>query len=231
MSNFDKVTGTLVYVQVDKPVKAYVKPGAPKKSDEWKASVVLTDEDLVDELEAYGKELDTMLSIKKVKAVEFEDKYKCDLPEGAGKNVWVMTLRKSTMLGKTDKPVPDKFMPRVYKVTKDEEGAVTKTEITKTKLVGNGSKGTLTIDRFDRTSGGSSLYLKNVFVTDLIEYESEGSDYEPGSEYDGDTASDGNGGSTKVPAKAKAAAPAKPAAKAKPTPKPSEDDFDSDLPF
>ena len=234
MSNFDKVTGTLVYVQVSEPVKAYVKPGAPKKPDEWKASVVLTDEDLVDELEAYGKELDTMLSIKKVKAVEFEDKYKCDLPEGAGKNVWIMTLRKSTMLGKTDKPVPDKFMPRVYEVSKDANGAVTKTEITKTKLVGNGSKGTLTIDRFDRTSGGSSLYLKNVFVTDLIEYESEGSDYEPGSEYDGDSADDGNGGSTKVPVKAKTAtAPAKPAAKAKAAPKPSSgfDDMDDDIPF
>ena len=224
MSKFDKIEGTLVYVQMDKPVKAYVKPGAPKKPDEWKASVVLTDEDYVDELEAYGKELDTMLSIKKVKSAEFADKYKCDLPEGAGKNVWILTLRKSTELGKTGKEVPDLYKPKVYHKVKN-----TRLDITNEKLVGNGSYGFISIDRFDRTSGGSSLYLKNILVTNLIEYVAQDSDYSAGSEFDDDAADDGDGGKVKVPAKAKSPEAKKTIAKAA---KVAVDDFDdSDIPF
>jgi hypothetical protein len=173
-----KVEGTLVYVSVDQPVKAYVKPGAEPKPDEWKAGVVITDEDFVDELEEYAKKLDTQLSLKKVKRTEFEEIYKCEVPEGEGKNVWVLTLRKSVKLGKTDKDVPEKFRPRVFLETD-----VANQDITHTHLVGNGSKGILSIDRFDRTQGGSSLYLKNVLVTDLIEYVKEESDYEPGAEF------------------------------------------------
>lgn len=227
MSNkdFSKVSGTIVYCQMNEPVKAYVKPGAPKKADEWKCSIVLTDEDYVDELEEYGKSLDTLLSMKKVKAAEFEDKYKCSLPDGAGKNVWVFTLRKSTELGKTGKPVPVQYQPKVFEKVKN-----TMVEITSTKLVGNGSYGTVSIDRFDRTAGGASLFLKNLLVTELIEYVPTESDYEAGSEFGDDSASDGNGGNVKVPASAKT----KEAPKAKPkaAPKP-QDDFDEsdDLPF
>ncbi len=211
--NFEKIFGTLVYVQLQEPVKAYVKPGAPVKPDEWKAGVVLTDEDYVDALEDYARELDTQISLKKVKVAEFEDKYKTAVPEGAGKNVWVLTLRKSTELGKTGKPVPDQFKPKVYL----KEGKVLK-DVTATTLVGNGSKGAISVDRFDRTAGGSSLYLKNVLVTDLVEYEAKSSDYRSGSEFE-DEADDGNGGSVKVPAKAKTTA--KPSKKA-------DEDSDSD---
>lgn len=179
--NFSKIQGTLVYVQMNEPVKAFTKPGAPVKPDEWKASVVLVDEDYVDALEAYGKSLDTLLSIKKVKSVDFPEKYKCDLPEGAGKNVWILTFRKSTELGKTGKPVPDLYKPKVY-----EKVGNKLIEITTSKLVGNGSQGTISVDRFDRTSGGSSLYLKNLLVTDLVEYIKPESDYEAGSEFDED---------------------------------------------
>ena len=195
--NFEKIFGTLVYVQLQEPVKAYIKPGAPTKPDEWKAAVVLTDEDYADALEDYARELDTQISLKKVKAVEFEEKYKCEVPEGAGKNVWVLTLRKSTELGKTGKPVPPQYQPKVYL----KEGKVLK-DVTATHLVGNGSKGAISVNRFDRSAGGSSLYLQNVLVTDLVEYEakviSSGSEFE-------DSADDGEGNSVKVPASAKTA--------------------------
>lgn len=226
MSTFDKIEGTLVYVQVDKPVKAFVKPGAPKKPDEWKASVVITDKAIKKDLEKYGKSLDTLLSIKEVDSSEFEEIYKCALPEGAGDEVWVVTLRKSTELGKTGKPVPDLYKPKVYHKVKN-----TRLDITNEKLVGNGSYGFISIDKFDRTAGGSSLYLKNILVTDLKEYVAQDSDYSAGSEFDDDAADDGDGGRVKVPAKAKA-----PEAKktvAKPTPKPASgfDDMDDDIPF
>ena len=216
MSKFDKIHGMLVYVCVHEPRPALVKPGAPRKPDEWKASVVLTDEDFVDELEAYAKSLDTMISLKKVKTAEFESLYKVAPPEDAGKNVWVFTLRKSTELGKTGKPVPELYQPKVYL----KDGNVI-SDITHTKLVGNGSIGALAVDRFDRTSGGASLFLKSVLVTDLIEYEQSGSFVKPGSEWD-----DGDGGSVKVPTKAvqKATAPTKPK---KAVPPLDEEDSDS----
>ena len=222
MSKFDKIHGMLVYVCVHQPRPALVKPGAPKKPDEWKASVVLTDEDFVDELEEYAKSLDTMISLKKVKTAEFESKYHVAPPKDAGKNVWVFTVRKSTELGKTGKPVPELYQPKVYL----KDGNVI-TDITHTKLVGNGSKGAIAIDRFDRSTGGASLFLKSVLVTDLIEYEqSESAVFKPGSEWD-DSTDDGDGGSVKVPAKAKAAAsPAK--AKKVST---GFEDMDDDIPF
>lgn len=214
--NFDKIPGQLLYVQLQEPVPAYVKPGAPAKAKEWKASLCITDEDYADALEDYARELDTQISLKKVKAVEFKEKYKCNLPEGAGKNVWILTLRKSTELGKTGKPVPEHFHPKVYL----KEGKVLK-DVTATTLVGNGSIGAISVDRFDRTAGGSSLYLKNILVTDLVEYEAKGSDYRSGSEFE-DEADDGNGEAVKVPVKAKT--PSKPAKKV-------EEDYDDNIPF
>ena len=226
MSNtqdFTKVSGTIVYCNMAEPVKAFVKPGAPKKSDEWKCSVVITDKAYKKELEKYGKSLDTLLSIKEVDSVDFEDKYKCPLPEGAGDEVWVFTLRKSTELGKTGRPVPLQYQPKVFEKVKN-----TMVEITTTKLVGNGSFGTISIDKFDRSAGGSSLFLKNLLVTELVEYVKQDSDYEAGSEFGDDSASDGNGGSTRIPASAKT----KEAPKVKPKAKPQEDEDDSsDLPF
>ena len=215
--NFDKISGMLVYVQVHEAVKGYVKPGADPKPDEWKAGVVLLDEDYVDALEDYAKELDTKLSLKKVKKTEFAAVYKVDPPDEAEKNIWVLTLRKSTELGKTGKPVPDLYRPKVFERIKN-----TLVDITHSKLVGNGSMGTISVDRFDRTAGGSSLYLKNILVTDLIEYTAAESDYESGSEFD-------DSPKAKPEAKAPVKEPAKPAAKAKAKPKAEE--YDDDIPF
>lgn len=219
--NFGKITGTLVYIQIQEPVKAFVKPGFPAKPDEFKASVVLTDEDYVDAFEAYAKSLDTLASLKKVKTAEFQDKYKIPAPEGAGKNVWVLTFRKSTELGKTGKPVPEMYRPKVFQKMGDKF-----VDITRSKLVGNGSKGVISVDRFDRSNGGSSLYLKNVLVTDLVEYNKpEGTEYEPGSEFED--------GSTKVESMAKPTAtspqpsPANAPTKGKTFPKAEIDDLDS----
>lgn len=220
--DFSKVSGMLLYVCMGEPVKAYNKPGTPVKPAEWKSSIVLVSEDEVDELEAYAKSLDTLLSLRKIRTTEFESTYKVAPPENAGKYVWVFSLRKSVELGKTGKPVPPQFQPKVFEKVKN-----TMVDITHTKLVGNGSYGTISIDKFDRANGGSSLYLRNLLVTDLIEYERTESSYEAGSEFDDDSASDGNGGNVKVPTKAKAAVTTK-AKAAKPQ---QDEDDDSSLPF
>jgi hypothetical protein len=175
-----KLTGMLLYVSLNKPQKAYVKPGEPAKPDEWKASVAITDEDVVDEYEEFAKGIDAKTSIKKVKTAEFEGIYKVAPPEDAGKNIWIVTLRKSTELGKTGKPVPDLYKPKVF-----EKVGKALVDVTNSKLPANGSYGSISIDKFERTNGTASLYLKNVLVTEMIEYVAEtGPEYEPGSEFD-----------------------------------------------
>lgn len=216
---FDKVKGTLVYVQVQQAVKAYQKAGTDAKPDEWKASVVVTDEDFVDGFEDALKEVDAKVSLAKVKSVDFADKYKCDPPEGAGKNVWVFTFRKSTELGKTGKPVPEQFRPKVY----EKVGSVL-VDVTNSKLPANGSKGVVSLEVFERTNGSASLYLKNVLVTDMIEYIKKESDYVAGSEFEDEV----DAKVSKSEGKPKDDAPKK--AKAK-VPVEDEELDDTDLPF
>lgn len=213
-----KLTGMLLYVSLNKPQKGYVKAGDAPKPDEWKASVAITDEDVLDEYEAFAKAVDAKTSIKKVKTAEFEGIYKVAPPEDAGKNIWIVTLRKSTELGKTGKPVPDLYKPKVF-----EKVGKALVDVTNSKLPANGSYGSISIDKFERTNGTTSFYLKNVLVTDMIEYvQEEGSGYEAGSEFDDEV-------------EAAPATKAKPAAKAEVKPKartkvetPVDDD---DIPF
>lgn len=214
------LSGMLVYVQVQEPVAAFVKPGVPPKPKEWKASVVITDKAIKKEYEKFAKSLDTLVSIKEVETSEFEEIYKVAPPEDAGDEVWVVTLRKSTELGKTGKPVPPQYSPRVY-----HQVGNTRQDITATTLVANGSYGSISLDVFMKQTGGGSIFLKNVLVTDLIEYEKkESANSNDGSEFDAD---DGSDKPVKVPAKS--IEKAKAAAKVKP--KPVFDDMDDDIPF
>lgn len=214
-----KLTGMLLYVSLNKPQKAYVKAGEPAKPDEWKASVAITDEDVVDEYEEFAKSIDAKTSIKKVKTTEFEGIYKVAPPEDAGKNIWVITLRKSTQLGKTGKEVPDLYKPKVF-----EKVGKALVDVTNSKLPANGSYGSISIDKFERTNGTTSLYLKNVLVTQMIEYVAEsGPEYEPGSEFDDEPKAEA------PKAKAEPKVEAKPKARAK-VETPADED-DGEIPF
>ena len=222
-----KLSGMLLYVQINKPVKGYVKPGSPPKADEWKASVAITDEDVLDEFEAFVKEIDAGSSIKKVKTVDFTASYKVAPPADAGKNIWVVTLRKSTELGKTGNPVPDLYKPKVFEKVKN-----TLIDVTNTKLPANGSYGSISIDRFDRTNGTTSLYLKNVLVTEMIEYVFDETVYNPGDEFGESPEAKAEVPKVKAIPKAEAEVP-KVETKAKTRAKVIEsfEDMDDDIPF
>lgn len=213
-----KLTGMLVFVCLDKAVPCFDK----EKGKEFKAGVVV-DEDTADAFAAiFAKQ-----PAKKVKRSEFESIYKCEPPEGTEKNLYVITLKKNEKLANGE-DIPDKYRPRVFL----QEGN-TRKDITFSTLVGNGSYGTISIDRYDNDYG-SAARLQNILVTDLIEYERTGSNYEAGSEFDDDNADDGEGNNVKVPASAKGKpkADAKPAAKPKTPPKATpKDEFDDDIPF
>jgi hypothetical protein len=214
------LSGMLLYVSVQEPVAAYVKPGLPAKPKEYKSSVVLTSKEDKKAYEKFAKSLDTLVSIKEVDTDEFESIYKVAPPEDAGDEVWVVTLRKSTEQGKTGKPLLDIHRPRVYEQVGD-----TRVDITHTKLVGNGSYGKLALDIFMKAQGGGSIGLKSVLVTDLVEYERKESAGSDGSEFDDDAPTE----QPAEPASKPAAKPAaKPVAKAKAK---VEDDFDDSLPF
>lgn len=216
----NKLSGVLLYVCVNRPAPSYQEPGTPKKPDEWKASVAITDKSVIKEFKKYAQSIDAAVSIKEVDTVDFEELYKVAPPEDAGDEIWVVTFRKSTELGKTGKPVPDLYKPKVF-----EKVGKTLVDVTNSKLPGNGSLGTISTEVFTRKNNTSSIYLKNVLVTDMIEYvpAESGEDYEPGSEFDDDT----DAAPAKAPAKAKAPAAA-PKAKAKAKPAVEEADDDSD---
>lgn len=175
----DKLYGMLLYVCVQKPVKANQEYGP--KPDEWKASVCITDEDVIDGFEEYARSLKTMTSVKKVKTSEFESIYKCKPPENAGRNVWVVTFRKSTMTKRNGETVPvdPQYAPRVY-----EKQGKYGIDVTNTKLPANGSMGGISIDVFKKKDGTGSMYLKSVLVTEMIEYIKTNNNAPIGSEWD-----------------------------------------------
>lgn len=189
-----KLTGTLLFIQVQSPVDCYEKA----KGKEWKASIAV-DEDTADAWnEDYPKQAATV-----VKTSEFEAKYKVAPPIPDAKKQYVITLRKNTKLGNGE-DVPDIYQPKIQIRDADEDTGYK--DITKEVLVANGSKGSMSIDLWEMSKGNVAR-LKNILVTELIEYEKKegtGGTYVPGSEFDDDA-----GTSAKPAAKAKATKPAK----------------------
>jgi hypothetical protein len=164
-----KLTGTLVFTCLQEPVACYDK----EKGKEWKVGIVV-DEDTADAWnEIYMKQ-----PAKAVKTVDFEADYKCSPPFPDEKKQYVITLKKNEKLANGE-DVPDKYKPKVLIQT--SEG---REDITQTTLVGNGSLGSVSVDHFEN-SYGAMARLKNILVTELVEYvKAEGSNYSSGDEFD-----------------------------------------------
>jgi len=212
--------GMLMYCTVQQPRRGFKAEGTTEEPGfEWSASVVVTDEDYVDNLEAEMQEMNAKgISIKKVKTADFKTKYKIDPPEDAGKNVWILKVKKSCTLGKTGKEVPEIYRPKVF-----QRKGGTLLDITNStdKIVANGSIGQVSIDPFFRkTNGTTQFYLKNVLVETLIPYEPNSHEnVVQGSEF---------GIVGEAPAAEAPKAKAAPVSKAKPK---AVEDLDDDLPF
>lgn len=220
-NTYKEIQGMLVYVQIDKPVKAYVDPRTgTTRPDEYKASIVVTDEDWVDEFEAWCTKVDAKASVKKVKTAEFESIYKVAPPDDAGKNVWVLTFRKSSEQGKTGRKILPQHEPKAYEVV----GGTLK-DITHTKLIANASKGVLGVEHWERNNGTVSLSLSEIVVLDLIEYVKE--------EREEVDVADKYAKYLKAAPESskKATAPTAASGKAKAKPKVEDDDDSGDVPF
>lgn len=206
--SIEKLTGTLVYVQVDKPKKCFVE----EKGEEFKASIVISEDDAEAWDDTYAKQ-----PAKQVKTAEFEGIYKIKAPFPDQRKQYIVTLRKNTKLG-NGAELPQKYFPKVFQ----KKGNVL-VDITSTILVANGSTGAISVESFMSKMGTEFARLKNIMVVNLIEYEKVSASSESGSEFGLALADDGEGNEVKVPAKA--------AAKPKKAVPNIDDDFSQDDPF
>ena len=161
-STFGIIEGTLVYAKVGQPDNAY-----QSTEKEWSIEVIV-DEDTADKWDEQFKKQPA----KKIKATDFESKYKIPLPTHlkGEKNVFGIKLkRKATNDGV---PVEESFRPKVY--IDDTEG--NRTEIGQAKLVANGSFGKVSYYISENDYGKFSR-LQNVLMDEdkFVEYESKSS--------------------------------------------------------
>ena len=147
------IEGTLVFVSIQTPQTKY-----QSTEKEYKAGVVV-DEDTADS----WNEMFPKQAAKVVKTSDFKDTYKIDAPFPNEKKQYVITLKKPAQYVNSD-PLPKQYQPRVF----IQEGSEA-VDITETKLPANGSKGKISFE-VRENSYGTFAKLRNVLVTDLIEY-------------------------------------------------------------
>lgn len=207
-SQFGVVEGTLVYAKVAESTKKY------QSNDEEYVISIIIDEDAADAWEAEFKKQPA----KKVKAAEFEDKYKIPLPEQfkGHKNVYELKLKKDAI--KDGVPFYPEHRPKVF-VDYDNGDRV---EITESRLIANGAFGKVSY-RISENDFGRFAKLNNVLMTEegfkeYIPTSSGGA----GSEFDGGT----NREVKKEPPR-KEATQARAAKAKEKEPEPQDDDSDS----
>lgn len=168
MSNLiTSLAGTLVFVQLNKPVDCFTK----EKGKEWKASIVV-DEDTAD---AWAEQFPKQAA-KVIKTAEFSAIYKTDPPYPNEKKQYIITVRKNTKLGNGEE-VPELYQPKVLLAAEGRK------DVTHTVIPANGSTGKLSLDIWE-SQNGPVARLKNVLVLDLIEFEGNtGGVYTPGDEF------------------------------------------------
>lgn len=152
----ETITGTLLYVCIQQPTKKY-----ESDETEWKVSLV------VDKKQA--KEWNKRFSKQKAKEIdnaEFESIYKIATPFSEQDEQYVLKISQNTHTADGK----EMYQPRVY----EDIGANNVVEITNTKLVGNGSKGSVSYTVVENKFG-TFAKLNALLVTDLIEYQKTGS--------------------------------------------------------
>lgn len=223
-----------VFVCMQKPVKKY-----QSEDTEWKASAVISKA----AAKAWNKEFPKQKA-KPVDNDDFEGIYKIEPPFEDQDEQYVITLKVDTHY-QDGEEVPEDRHPKVY--APNAQGKLK--NITKTKLVGNGSVGAIEY-RVVENDFGRFAKLQNIRVDELIEYEQIGGtslgeveedDTElaptpapkpkakPKEETLGDV-DEGEEQEEVVEEKPKAPRGRKPAAKAKPKPE-AEEGFDDSVPW
>lgn len=152
----ETITGTLLYVCIQQPTKKY-----ESDETEWKVSLV------VDKKQA--KEWNKRFSKQKAKEIdnaEFESIYKIATPVVEQDEQYIIKISQNTHTSDGK----EMYQPKAY----EDIGANNVIDITNTKLVGNGSKGSVSYTVVENKFG-TFAKLNALLVTDLIEYQKTGS--------------------------------------------------------
>jgi hypothetical protein len=155
----------LAFVQVQKAYANKKKEGQ-EMDMEYKVSAIVTEEVADEWEEKFSKQLQS------IKTDKFEERFKFPAPFPKEKKQYIISVAqfaqgKNKKTGEIfDKPFYFKTRPKLY--VKSEEGEVS--EKTMDVLVQNGSFGDVAFT-FGKNPHGNFGYLKDVLVTNLIEYE------------------------------------------------------------
>ena len=169
-AQYGTIEGTLVYAKVGQPDTKY-----QSTDKEWSIEVIV-DEDTADAWDAQFKKQPA----KKIKASEFEAKYKIPVPDALKneKNVFGIKLKRQAT--NDGVPVDNDFRPKVF--VDDTEG--NRTEIGQSRLIANGSFGKVSY-YISTNDFGTFARLQNVLMEEdnFIECESSGGSGKAGDEF------------------------------------------------
>lgn len=159
-AEYGVIEGVIVYAKLAQADQKY-------QSKDYEYSVeVIVSEDTADEWEARFKKQPA----KKIRAADFEAKYKIPVPEQykKEKNLYSIKLKKDAT--KDGEPFNPEYRPKVFLDTADE-----RIDITESRLVANGSYGKVSY-RVNTNDFGTFARLNNVLFDEegFIEYESKG---------------------------------------------------------
>lgn len=217
----NNVKGIILYAAIQEPKNKY-----KSEDTEWSVQVAVDKETAKAWKKAYKKQ-----PVKEFDRDEFMTQFKLTELHSSYDDVdefYVVTLKRGTKMKdkKTGEmvPVPDNIGPKVLL----RKGSIQE-DITKTKLVANGSLGVVSIFHKESSEFGDSAGLKNILITDLIEYVKSGAAGDEFGEFmEEGVEADEFGDDAPEEKPAKAAKAEKPAA-AKEVVKPETDD--DSLPF
>ena len=151
------IEGTLVFVTIQTPQTKY-----QSTEKEFKVGIVV-DEDTGDSWnERFPKQ-----TAKVVKTSDFKETYKIDPVFPDEKKQYVITIKKPASY-KDGKELPEMYRPKV--LLQDGKTAI---DVTQSVLPANGSKGKVSFEENSNDFGTFSR-LKNVLVTEMIEYKKGG---------------------------------------------------------
>lgn len=159
-AEYGVIEGVIVYAKLAQADQKY-------QSKDYEYSVeVIVSEDTADEWEARFKKQPA----KKIRAADFEAKYKIPVPEQykKEKNLYSVKLKKDAT--KDGEPFNPEYRPKVFLDTADE-----RIDITESRFVANGSYGKVSY-RVNTNDFGTFAKLNNVLFDEegFIEYESSG---------------------------------------------------------
>lgn len=218
----NNVKGIILYAAIQEPKNKY-----KSEDTEWRVQVAVDKETAKAWKKAYKKqpvkEFDREEFLAQFKLTELHSSYD-DIDE-----FYVVNLKRGTKMKdkKTGEMVvvPDHMGPKVLL----RKGSVQE-DITKTKLVANGSLGVVSIFHKESAEFGDSAGLKNILITDLVEFVKSGAAGDEFGEFMEEGVEADEFGDDDAPAEKPVKAAKSEKTTAKEVVKP-ETDGDQDLPF